>query len=82
MLILEPSEIKSRADAIGVPLGHLAGDCGVAVSTAYRGANGETGTNIRTAQALTEALFARERALLGRLLTLHPDFLQHREAAE
>lgn len=76
--ILTSEEITARANAIGVPLGRLAAEAGLAPSTPYRWNTG--GSNIRTLRAIQKVLEARERALLLSLIKLHPE-IAGREAA-
>ncbi len=72
--ILTCEEITARADAIGVPLGRLATEAGLAPSTLYRWPTASP--NLRTLRAVQKVLEARERVLLRSLIKLHPEMAE------
>lgn len=66
--IVAISEIKTRAEAIGLSLKRLARDAGVHSSTAYRGASGKTSDpRGSTLRKLTRALQTKEAERLAEL---------------
>lgn len=77
--ILTGETIIARAEAIGVKLPDLATDAGYAPSTLYRWKSGGE-PNSRTLRAVQTVLIAKERALLSRLIDLHPDMAERKAA--
>lgn len=78
---IDISEIKSRAERIGLHVKALAEEAGVDVSTVYRAVQGAD-MRVSTARQLTAVLVRRERELLAYLQALHPDGEVSSEAAE
>lgn len=66
----EIGEIKSRADAIRLPMGHLADLAGVAPSSITRALQGGT-LYATTLKRLEDALLAEEARLRDYLVSLH-----------
>ena len=77
--------IEQRAARIGLTIGHLADDAGMARSTAYRVVRHGQDPRASTVAKLVAALDKRELAMLAHLVALHPapaeELLMQRTAA-
>lgn len=71
--MVEISEIKTRAEAIGLSLKRLAKLAGVDPSAAYAGARGAIDNRGSTLRKLTEELIRQENRVADHLQKLHGD---------
>lgn len=76
---MEPADIVSRANSIGLPQYRLAELSGLHVTTVERTLNGKTDPRRSTLKKLEAGLIEAERLQLAHLRSLHPDTM---EAAE